>query len=1152
MAPSSEKRAAPNDARASTPSGSNGAVLDARTRTLYSKKRAAKYNRHDNERSVSVAALILGTAVAFPLILGHFGLISPSLLHSITSTLRTWWDALGTVNAMIVACVTALALFSALVWVVHQYRHRHDPIDITLPSITPPACTFFTHDFVLGQGCTEDGLQPGDVLPAERDDTDILAEFNVFIRGDGVFQNTKLEGAPGTGKSSLFESLIAQAVRKYPVPPSIPRDAEGQWFPVPAWDTDEHERVLRYVDRERRRYLEWETRAPKPVAVRITALRRWRDKRLGGERYVTAAGDSILTAAYGGLTTEDAVAARQVYLEQLHKRRPSVLVVNAKPESDDRSLVDHLVRCASADSPERSAQVYLVSPDLGTSVAMFDLARTNADLASTISTTISVIDGETDRFWSGQMTSLVACLVGVMKAAMPGRITWLTLLNLLRTKETFDGFVSDARARFEMQSEAERKNELIEGPRVNHVELSELQRFSELDDKKFTETTAHILNFGGKLTAGDLVRTIAPEVPTYGTMDEVVREGGLLGLDMPLTRYQDVSIAVNTMLINAYVAAIMEVARTSPADEMREAYLFIDESASYMTKILERSLSQNRSAKMGVFLAYQIRTQFDSTDTTASKTLGTTCANTISFRDPDGISAEMKSKSYGMRETLIEDYGITESLGRVQGATGRPGSDSGGLTQSGSIRQTVRDVPRFKPEIVQSLPQGHAIVMVSDGRNPYPARRIKTLRTVDIPWLGGVEKMQVAAKDYVPPIPICVLAGEGTDWAAADRLKVLAEASDPTRDDVLAMRSLWSKGEIWGVLIFTRTFAFVIEARHLKKQSALIERALSGILKPGYATPFQPTVVLVDVEDGRTLARAFRFDLQMPFPIVQAAEAVSPPSPEREAAARKAAADLSPDVGAYVASTWSGSPSSVRGIAWFTVSSGMRRVLDVYKEVDGSLRNYDSTLPQSLRADWSDAVASDGPATVAPSDPTTTHAAVLAPGVVAPTISGPQIPVPTFAPPTVALAPTGSVGSAPALPAQGVRRRGATVPTVDAVLAFLQGAGQGSEPQAAPAPGIQSPPVTTVAVPTSPPAPPSHDLSQPAAPDPASEPSTSGSVKTDVATVLAGEGAGVPVQHNGHDGVLEPDATTHGTAVCSTPDAATAPLGIPHDNPFDV
>lgn len=1107
-------------------------MLDARTRTLYSRKRESKYTRKDNERSIGIAALILAVAVALPIVLARVGLVSPQRYHPATRVVAGWWTTYGAVNVLLFGGLVAAAAFSGLVWLVHQYRHRHDPIDVVLPPITPPACTFFSRDFVLGQGCTEDGLQPGDVFPAARDDADLLPEFNVFIRGEGAFQNTKLEGAPGTGKSSMIEALIAQAVRKYPAPPPLPRDEAGAWMPLPAWDTAEHERLLQYVEHARKQFLAWEARMPRIISHQIAAIRGWRDRKLGGTALLDAASDPIIVAAYGGIATEAEAEARRAELVKRHKRRPTVLVINAKPESEGKSLVDHLVRCAAADSPERSAQVYLVSPDLGTSVAMFDLARTNADLASTISTTISIIDGETDRFWTGQMTSLVACLVGVMKAVMPGRITWLTLLNLLRAKETFDDFVSDARARFETQAEAERKNAPIEGPRVNHVELSELERFSQLDPKKFVETTAHILNFGGKLTAGDLVRTMAPEVPTYGTMDEVVREGGLLGVDMPLTRYQDVSRAVVTMLVNAYVAAIMEVARTTPADEMRESYVFFDEAASYMTEVLERALSQNRSAQLGVFLAYQIRTQFDATDTTASKTLGTTCANTISFRDPDGVSAELKSRSYGMRETLVEDYGITENLGRVQGTSGRAG-DAAGLTQSGSVRQSLRDLPRFKPEVVQSLPQGHAIVMVSDGRNPYPARRIKTLRTVDIPWLSSVESINASAHGYVPPIPVCVLAGDDTDWTALDRMKVLAEASDPTRDDVIAMRSLWSEGKVWGVVLYTRTFACVLELQHVVRHSTLIEQALTGILKPGYPTPFQPTVVLTDVADGRVLSQApFNFDIAMPFPIVEAAAAVLPPSPERVAAARAAADGLSGNVDDYLTTTWSGGRASVRGIPWFTVSQAMRAVLDVYKDVDSYLRQYDATLPQHLRAEWSDAIRMAAPIPSAPPRTASSSASAMpapAPGAVSPPADSSSG---TTAPAEQGSQPRG-------------RRRAAAVPTVDAVLAFLQGDGA-TDPATAAAPTTI--PTTPAVAPTTT----TNDESDPSAPGPASESTAAGSLNAGESGVLAGAGAAVSDGNDGDGSVLGANPAGHGTAVRGAAAGSPGDVGIPRDNPFDI
>lgn len=647
-------------------------VLDSRTQTLYSAKRDSTYKSRDLDKTITTTAFFLCVVMAAPALLVVAGILSPDVARPLAQWLAWAWTTLGFTYAIVVFSAGALTLFAALAWLVHQVRHRHDRLDVLALPITQPTCTFFASDFVLGQGWTVDGLQPGGFIPASRPRSDFLKEPNLFIRGDGVFQNTKLEGAPGTGKSKLMESLIAQAVRKYPMPPPLPRTSSGQWFQIPPWDTDESESLLVFMETERARFLALEARVPRIVLgiVKrwIAVVREWRERRRGGMPFLTAATDPVIAAAYGGIGAEGEAEARRAELIERHRRRPTVFVVNAKPESYGQSLVDIVVRAAAADSAERSAQVYIVSPDLGTSVSLFELARTNADLASTIATTINIIEGETDRFWTGQMTSLVSCLVGVMKTMMPGRINWLTLLDLLRTKERFDRFVADAKALFEAQGEAARRNEPPEGRAINHVELSEIERFSQLDPRKFVETTAHILNFGGKLTAGDLGRTMAPEVPTFGTMDQVVREGGLLCIDMPLSRYQDVSRAAVTMLINAFVAAVMEVARKTRAGEMRESYLFIDEAASFMTPVLERALSQNRSAKLGVFLAFQIRTQFEASNTTAGKTLGTTCANSISFRDPDGLSADLKSRSYGTHEMLVEDYGLSESLGRVQGA----------------------------------------------------------------------------------------------------------------------------------------------------------------------------------------------------------------------------------------------------------------------------------------------------------------------------------------------------------------------------------------------------------------------------------------------------------------------------------------------------
>lgn len=276
--------------------------------------------------------------------------------------------------------------------------------------------------------------------------------------------------------------------------------------------------------------------------------------------------------------------------------------------------------------------------------------------------------------------------------------------------------------------------------------------------------------------------------------------------------------------------------------------------------------------------------------------------------------------------------------------------------------------------------------MVSDGRNSLPARRVRMLRTKDIPWLKDIEAEEANSHSYVPPLPLCVLAGEvndtstgatTTDWAALDQMKVLAEASDPARDDVLAMRSLWRGGEegtarreLWGVLLFTRTFACVIEKRYVLQHHSLVAQALAGILKPGYLAPVPPTIVLTDIEDGRLLSRTFDVAIGLPFVIKQAAAELAARSgdPERAASAQAAARSLSGDVAAYLRLAESdgrggvlqGMLQGVRGVPWFKVSDEMRDVLVTYRDLDSDLRRHDMSLPQYLRAEWADAINDGG------------------------------------------------------------------------------------------------------------------------------------------------------------------------------------------------
>lgn len=849
------------------------------------------------------------------------------------------------------AVIGGAILYAGILRLVHLHRHAGELRTVRGIEPPPPPCTFFGPDFYVGMGWTEAGAQPGEWITP---DEEILDPY-VSITGTGVYQNTLIQGAPGTGKTEgAIKKLLEQAMRKYPKPPLIPRTADGRWVLVPRWDSNEAEAIWTYVRTGQARI------ARLPFAwlrARVTAVV---ERRLGGRDVIEAVTDHLVLAAYGGCTSEAEAIARCADLQRKHETmRPAILVLNAKSEGKDDSLSEFVRRCAAADSPERLAQVNVVSPVYGTSLAAFDITREPSDIGDSIRRSIEVIDGQGDSYWAGRATAWLVHVLDVLKVLRPGRINWFEVLSLANDQAGyFTATVEDAQA-LESEQNARAKVGILVGKRVPHQSLRALEKFRGLDSKEWDSVISRISDFGRYLMTDKLARVMAPEVPTFGTWNDVVREGRIVVVDLPLARYNNVARAISILQLNAFLSAAHEHGADTVAGERRPTFVFVDEVHAFLSDEFRRALATGRAADCGAFLGLQTTAQLAEGGSAEVATYLTNCQNKISYREPDGAAARRLSESYGLRQITEVDYSLAEA---AEGGPSAMPAAGAKMRTSASMRLVKRDVPRFKAEAIMALPTGRAIVTTTDGRRNFPPRCVVTPRPSDVPWLADLDPSPLPP--YSPPIPLCPITDAHPDSALSrDRLCYLQDMADATREETLAVHPLRQDGALWGFLLWNHRFGFVIDRCEL---DADLRGTLSAaLLKPErFKVDLNPPFVLVqglraahDVE--RLLAEVAATDdtaglpgvrIVQPFVLASGVtnwqaqadlDATTPPKgrkPVRPPATTPAA----------VQALWAKLPTTpdayfnLSARAWQDVSGTMQALLDCYRDLRRAVQELDS------------------------------------------------------------------------------------------------------------------------------------------------------------------------------------------------------------------
>jgi hypothetical protein len=852
---------------------------------------------------------------------------------AVVVTIATWWGIhRGTLPPWPFGRVESTLLLSTLlgllVALVHTTRHRHDVPTLTLPTPHPPECTFFSDDMFVGTGWTEDGAQAGDLLRPDA----VVLDPHAYIRGLGMQNSVLASGMPGTGKTEgVIKKFAAQAIRKYPSPPSLVRTRDGAWCALPAWGSAQWIRLWVYANT-------WRAR------LGNGRLRAWMDRRYGGSTIIDAAVDPLIGAAYGGIATEADAQLRHADLHVKHlTRRPVLLVFNPKAEDRNDSLAEFVRAHAAADSLERLAEVRVISPDLGTSIAMFDLRRESADLGDSIKRAIDIIDGEGDNFWAQSATALLTYIIAVLRAARPGRVNWHEVLRICGEQAEAQALAQEGLSLQQEQLVAEREGKAFTNPRLDHNALLGLMKHIGAKSDDWNRLTVRILSLGRYVLGGDLRRVLAPEIATYGTWENIFETGGIVIVDLPVSRWGSVSRASSVLLLNAFMSAAADYgARTSAADR-RRSFVFLDEAHLFLSPELERATSMARAADLCFVFGVQTFSQLDAGGKTMRQTLLMNCGSKLSFRASDGLAARQIAGTHGTREEWVAEDTTSESLSHVEEGVARIGFAQS-VNQSASEKRQLREVLRIAPEVLMGLETGEAIAQLTDGRTLEPSRRLRTPRCQDVDWLRITTDAPPLA---LPPIPLLEIRGALPDAVALDALNFLRFQEDPEREPLLAAHVLRVDrlGPPTGLVLWTHKFGFVLDRDALPLARHIIGPALRSPQRTDttLALP-SPYVIVADIASAHELQRLLQIGFPRPLPIAEAERALD--------AAAGTTPILSSDPQAFI---------GLHGAAWLDRSSELHAFLAVGRGLASTLRGMEKGSRVLLEDDWRDAMASSRP-----------------------------------------------------------------------------------------------------------------------------------------------------------------------------------------------
>jgi hypothetical protein len=478
---------------------------------------------------------------------------------------------------------------------------------------------------------------------------------------------------------------------------------------------------------------------------------------------------------------------------------------------------------------------------------------------------------------------------------------------------------------------------------VEHIALHALASTAEGDEEDWKKTTARITGLGRYILGGDLKRMLAPEIPTFGTWEDLLDNGDIAIIDLPVAKWGSVARASSVLLINAFISAATSYGASMAGKDRRSSIVFLDEAHLFLTEELERATSMARAADLAFVFGIQTHAQLEAGGPTTRQTLMTNCGNKLNYRESDGRAARFIAETHGMKEEMVSDTTLSESFSDVTEGLSSPGSPTN-VNRSAGQRTTLRDVFRFKPEVFMGLTTGHAVAQLTDGRHLAASRVLRTPACRDVPWLA--DSVAVPA-DEIAPIPLAPILGVAPDPVTFDRLSYLSFIEDTERENLLAAHCLTSPvdGTVTGLVIWNHRFGFVIDRAALPRALPLLRSALDGAIRVFTSVKHPaPFVATVDVAAAHQVQRFLGVALPFPLPITEG-------TTEMDVAWSRVT--LPTDITDFTPLT---------GIAWRTRSAQLHAVLDGARRLSAELRLREKGAALECEDAWRDTLSSSAPA----------------------------------------------------------------------------------------------------------------------------------------------------------------------------------------------
>jgi conjugal transfer pilus assembly protein TraD len=218
----------------------------------------------------------------------------------------------------------------------------------------------------------------------------------------------------------------------------------------------------------------------------------------------------------------------------------------------------------------------------------------------------------------------------------------------------------------------------------------------------------------GMLTSGEVGDTLSPD-PTADDpreiwdMKRVIDENALIFLGLNTLANREVGQAIGSILLSEMAAVVGYIYNYVPVSDRKQVCLFVDEAAEVVNEQFVQILNKGRGANFRVFFATQTLADFHKKmgEKAAAEQLLGNANNFVCLRVQDVPTRTYMSELFG--ETVINESSVSSSMGTE--------SDALALEFRGSLSYSTKKTsgPRVHPDLLGRLSNMHFFTMTQGG-----------------------------------------------------------------------------------------------------------------------------------------------------------------------------------------------------------------------------------------------------------------------------------------------------------------------------------------------------------------------------------------------------------------------------------------------------